>query len=311
MDVQLIPLDLIDPPLVVSRLQLEGPEFEELVADIREHGITLPLIVAPYLPVVEGTVNTLVTTDGRPDGPVVSRFRVVDGYRRYRAAQRLALVDVPCTLQEAGEAAELETLMRVALHRKDLTPVEEGVMFRSMHEGLHLTAAGIAQRVGKSRAYVEARLDLVDADAAIIIGVQAGEISFSVALELLRCEHPEDRRRLLYHACHGGCTAETMRLWVRDAQANRAALPPHADPRQAVVSAEVYPVVLARCGWCEEQVPGATLGSLLLCVACRQFLFTTRDRLAAADATHQRGETHVDRGESDPDSAPGVRAPGG
>lgn len=284
MDVQRVPLDLIDPPLVVSRLQLETPAFEELVADIREHGITVPLLLAVY-ETADPAPLARIPDEGRVDTlRVTRRYRVVDGYRRYNAAKRLGLLEVPAIVQPADEQAELSTLMRVALHRADLTPVEEGVMFQAMHEGLHLTPQGIAEQVGKSRAYVEARMTLAAGDEAVVRAVQAGEVTFSVALELLRVEHPKDREWLLYHAVRGGCTTETMRGWVRDALVRRAAAPAGADPAAPVVSAAAPPVILGDCAWHDGKVPVVELRSLQVCADCYAFLLQTRNRVAAEPA---------------------------
>src|SRR5260370_15985275 len=150
---------------------MDPARFEELVADVKAHGLEQPLIVVR----------------------VGARFRIVDGYRRWQACLRAGLLEIPCVLKELDEAGEVETLLRVALHREDFNPVEEGKMFAVMHEGLHLTVDGIAQQVGKSASYVAARLAIVHGPEDVQDALRSGQISLSVARELLRCQRDDDR----------------------------------------------------------------------------------------------------------------------
>lgn len=252
-----IPLDLIDPPLVVERVQLEANEFNELVEDVRARGILQPLI----LRALEG------------------RYRVAAGYRRYMAAQRAGLLEVPAVVRAMDDTEELTTRYRENAHRVNLNPVEEGIMYATMHEGLGLTAAAIAQRTGKAPAYVGARLALVQGPEPIRDAVLDGTISFSVALELLRCPHPKDQENLLGHARRGGCTAELMRAWIKDATRARAALPEGTDPATVVVQADTRPVLLGVCEWHEQQVPLDSLLGFRVCNVCYQVLLQLRERV--------------------------------
>jgi len=274
METRSIPLDLIDPPLVLERVNAEGPDFQELVEDVRERGLLNPLL--------------LRAIDGR--------YRVAAGFRRYRAAQAAGLLEVPAVVKAMDDAEELTTRARENLHRVNPNPVEEGILFATMHEGLGLTPDAIAVRVGKSRPYVAARLELVHGPEGIRDAVLDGSISYSVARELLRCPHPKDQENLLGHARRGGCTAELMRAWVQDATRMRAALPSGVDPATTVVQTDQRPVLTGICEWHEGQVALDQLLHLRVCGACYQVLLAIRERVKEDEAAAAAGGAHAPAG---------------
>ncbi len=271
MDVQRISLDRLDPPVVMERATLDTEAWAEFVADVQKRGFLQPLIVRP----------------------ISGRYRVAAGYRRYRAAQQAGLLEVPCVVRPMTDEEELTVRFRENAHRENPNPVEEGALFAAMQEGLGLTTAAIAERVDKSYGYVAGRLELVRGPENVRAAVQEGGLSYSAAQELLRCEHPEDRDTLLYHAKRGGCTQALMRAWVQEATVKRAALPAGADPRQAVVSAEAPPILQGICEWHERPVPLDGLLSFRVCTTCHQALTALREDMKRQDAAVPSEVPHV------------------
>lgn len=267
METRTIALDLIDPPLVQERRVILTEAFAEFVADVKARGLLQPLVVRQ----------------------LGDRFRVVAGYRRSEAARAAGLLEVPCVVREMDDSDELAARFAENAHRENPNPVEEGALFAVMQEGLGYTAAAIAQRVNKSIAYVGTRLDLIRGPAEVSEAVQAGQISFSVAHELLRCDHPADLAHLLHHAKAGGCTAHLMRAWVQDAARRRATLPASADPKAAVVSAAAPPELTGMCDWHEKPVPLDRLLSFRACDVCYKALIGLREDMKAQDAQTQEG----------------------
>ncbi len=259
--------DQIDPPLIIAREQMDPARFEELVADVKAHGLEQPIIVTRH----------------------AGRFRLVDGYRRWQACQRAGMVEIPCVLKDLDEAGEVETLLRVALHREDFNPVEEGKMFAVMHEGLHLTVDGIAQQVGKSPSYVAARLAIVHGPEDVREALRTGEITLSVARELLRCQRDDDRDYFLGFAKGGGATADTVRRWITERALQRASTPAPPDPGAIVSAAAPYQPIMGSCEWHRGAVPLDGTLSFRVCGQCYQALTALRDDMERQDREREGG----------------------
>lgn len=267
-------LDLLDPPVIIARQNMDPVRFQELVDDLRAHGLEQPLIVVA----------------------AAGRYRVVDGYRRWRASLQAGLLEVPCVVKELDEDGEIETLLRVGLHREDFNPVEEGMMFAVMHEGLHLTVDGIALKVGKSISYVTARLAIVHGPEDVREALREGQISLSVARELLRLHHDGDRDYVLSYAKGGGATADTVRRWVNERLLARVTLPATAPVPEGAPAPPAPTVIMGTCEWHRGQVPIDGTLSFRVCGQCYTALAGLRQHLEEQDKPSE---------EVRPDVAPG------
>lgn len=252
-----ISLDLLDPPLIPRSGPIDAVKYQELVDSIREKGILQPLIVTP-------------------NG---DRWRVSAGWRRATAAREAGLLTVPCVVKTMDENDEVSTTLIENLHREDLHPVEEGAMMAAMHEGLHLTVAGISVRVGKSPTYVSDRLAVVRGPEDVRDALLDRTISLSVALELIKVQHDGDRRYLLYHAVRDGTTSQMMREWVKDKIRERQARPDAPTPQPGSTPYEEPPVVMTACEWHLGQYPASEMHYMRVCPACFLQLQGIRRRL--------------------------------
>ncbi len=150
------------------RSQMEEARLDELAASIREHGIIQPLIVTQI-----------------EDGAVGERFRLIAGERRWRAAKRAGLAQVPVVVKEATERQMLELALIENIQRADLNPLEEAVAFQQMAEFSNMTQSEIADRVGKSRSAVANTLRLLQLPEPIQDLVRQGALSEGHARTLL------------------------------------------------------------------------------------------------------------------------------
>jgi len=270
-EIKLLSVDELIEPLIIVREDLETADFWDLVQDIKEHGVEIPLIVR----LVE-------------EGP-----RIVDGYRRWRAARKAGLLEVPCEVREMEDAEEIALLMRVAVHRQDFTPLEEGKMFATMHEGLHMTYEGIAEEVGKSRDYVMDRLNVVRGPEEVRQALAIGEITLTVAKELLRVTHDQDRAYLLHWARTQGASGATVRGWIQERLQARAMTPDAPAPATAAEGYGTAPVLTGLCDWHRGLVRLEEIHNLRVCDECWFQLETIRRRLVAQSAAGEGGNPHA------------------
>ena len=124
---RMIPIEDLDANPNQPRQQLG--DLGELIASVREKGILEPILV-------------------RPMG---SRFQIVAGERRYRAALEAGLGEVPCIVRDTSDAETMEIALIENLQRKDLSPFEEADGLRTLMDGYGYTHERMAQKLGKSR----------------------------------------------------------------------------------------------------------------------------------------------------------------
>jgi ParB family chromosome partitioning protein len=118
--------------------------MDELIASIREHGIQVPLLVR---------VTAYASTDSG------FSYEIIAGHRRFRAAFKLNLPDVPCIVRDLSDDEAKEIGLIDNLQREDVPALEEADAYAELQTRLG-TAAAIAQRVGKDVAYVTKRMQL-------------------------------------------------------------------------------------------------------------------------------------------------------
>jgi ParB family chromosome partitioning protein len=133
-------------------------ELNELTESIRERGIIQPIVVRA----VRGDNDS---------------YEIIAGERRWRAAQRAGLHEVPVAVVEATDAQALEFAIIENIQRADLNPIEEAAGYLALMDEFHHSQDDVAQIVGKSRPHVANTLRLLKLSDQVRVMVQAGEIS--------------------------------------------------------------------------------------------------------------------------------------
>ena len=133
---RMISIELIDPNPHQPRSAMG--DLAELMASITEKGILEPLIVRQLR----------------------DRFQIVAGERRYQAAVRVGLSEVPVIVRDIDDGESIELALIENIQRKDLTPFEEAEALKSLAERFHYTHEELARRLGKSRSSITESLSL-------------------------------------------------------------------------------------------------------------------------------------------------------
>ncbi|MDH3745752.1 MAG: ParB/RepB/Spo0J family partition protein [Acidobacteriota bacterium] len=176
-------------------------ELDELVESIRSKGVLEPILVRP--------VDEADDTE--------SGYRIVSGERRYRAARRAGLDEIPAIIMEIDEDEALEVALVENLQRKDLTPFEEAEGYRALGEIHGYTQEQIAAAVGKGRSGVTESLQLLQLGQPVRQAVEAlGVHSKSVLLGILKAGRSEQEQiEMLEHVAEGSLSREDLREQVR------------------------------------------------------------------------------------------------
>lgn len=158
------------------RSQMDETALQELADSIVEHGLIQPLIV-------------------HDDGG--GQYTLIAGERRWRAAQKAGLEELPVLVKQATPQTMLEIALIENIQRADLNALEEAAAYQQLVEEFGLTQEAVARRVGKSRPTVTNALRLLDLPAKVQQAVIDGEISGSHARTLAALPTPEAQLALL------------------------------------------------------------------------------------------------------------------
>ena len=153
-----LPVSALRPNARNPRRSFAAAELDELAASLRERGVIQPIVVRALR--------------GVPDG-----YEIIAGERRWRAAQRAGLHEVPVVVVEATDAEALQLAIIENVQRADLNPLEEAEGYRSLMEEFHNSQEEIAKIVGKSRSYIANTLRLLKLPDAVKVYIQDGKLT--------------------------------------------------------------------------------------------------------------------------------------
>ena len=185
---QLVDIDLIEPSPYQPRSRFREESLAELAQSIHTTGIVQPLVVRP----------------------IGSRYQLLAGERRWRAAQRAGLQRVPVVIREVGDEAALEITLVENIQREDLNPLEEARAFERFMNDFHLTQEEVAARTGKDRATVANAVRLLRLEKPITDLIEDGRMSAGHGRALLAFTDAKMRLALARRAARGGLTVRQI-----------------------------------------------------------------------------------------------------
>ena len=176
------------------RKVFEEAKLEELAQSVREQGILQPILARRL-----------------PDGGL----EIIAGERRWRAAQRAGLREVPVLVREATDEDAFELALVENLQREDLNPIESAEALQRLLGARGLTQEDLAQRVGKDRSTVANTLRLLKLPPAVQERVATGELSSGHARALLGCSDAAATVRLAERVVAAGLSVRATEALVR------------------------------------------------------------------------------------------------
>jgi ParB family chromosome partitioning protein len=165
-----LPVEFLIANRANPRRDFDTDQLDELTNSIREKGVMQPLLVRP-------------TTDP-------NQFEIIAGERRWRAAQRAGLHDVPVVVREVDDKEALELAIIENVQRVDLNPLEEAQGYEQLIEQFSYTQQDLAQVIGKSRSHVANTLRLLKLPREVRDMVTSGQLTAGHARTLITAEDP-------------------------------------------------------------------------------------------------------------------------
>lgn len=190
--VRSVPIGQLVPGKFQPRTHFADAEIENLAASIKAHGILQPLLVRPI------TGNT---------------FEIIAGERRWRAAQRAKLHEVPVLIQQLEDQEALEIALVENLQRQDLSAIEEAEGYQRLINEFEHTQDILAQHLGKSRSHIANTLRLLKLPDSVKSMIAEGALSAGHARALITARNPEALAREV--VSKGLSVRETEKLAAR------------------------------------------------------------------------------------------------
>ena len=165
-----VPIEFLKPNPDQPRKVFSEAELDELAASIREKGVIQPLLV-------------------RPTG-IGGEYEIVAGERRWRAAQRAGVRDLPVVIRNLADGEVLELGIIENVQRVDLNPIEEALAYRQLMDRFGRTQDAVAEVVGKSRPHVANVLRLLNLPEVVQGYVLQGQLTAGHARAVLQASDP-------------------------------------------------------------------------------------------------------------------------
>lgn len=164
-------IEQLSPDPNQPRQFFDDKALSELTDSIKTHGLIQPILVRPH-PHDEG------------------RYEIVAGERRWRAAQRAQLHEVPVTIRDLDDATALQIALIENLQRQDLNAIEEAKGYQRLFDEFSYTQEKVAETVGKSRSYVANIVRLLQLPTSVQSMVSKNELSAGHARALVNAKNP-------------------------------------------------------------------------------------------------------------------------
>jgi ParB family chromosome partitioning protein len=166
-----LPVAYLRPNPSNPRKAFGEADLDDLTASVRERGVVQPLIVRPV--------------PGAQDA-----YEIVAGERRWRAAQRAGVHDVPVLIREASDKEALELAIIENVQRADLNALEEAHGYRQLIDQYRYTQNELADAIGKSRSHIANTLRLLNLPEAVQVLIVDGRLTAGHARALLTLDDP-------------------------------------------------------------------------------------------------------------------------
>jgi ParB family chromosome partitioning protein len=166
-----VPVEFVSPNPRNPRRNFDDSDLGDLAQSIREHGLVQPIVV-------------------RPSPTEAGQFELIAGERRWRAAQRAGLTDIPIIVRDVDNRTALELAIVENVQRADLNPVEEALGYQQLIDDHNYTQADLGNVIGKSRSHVANTLRLLKLPEVIRDMLVDGALSAGHARTLVTATDP-------------------------------------------------------------------------------------------------------------------------
>lgn len=222
--VRYVALEEVVPNADQPRKDFAIDEIDELANSIRQHGILQPIIVRPA------------------PSEKSARYEIVAGERRWRAATKAQIEQIPVIIREFDDLGSLEVALIENLQRSDLNPIEEALAYQELRDRFSLSQAELADRVGKERATVSNCMRVLKLPDTVQSMLRRDELSLGHAKAILSVKEPKVQIGLAKKVVNEGLSVRQLEQIVSrdvDLKAAKSKTSPKGSSQAAAGDSEV------------------------------------------------------------------------
>lgn len=175
---RVVPLSSLEPCPFQPRRNFDNNALAELAESLKTHGVLQPLLV-------------------RPSPQKQGHYQIVAGERRWRAAQRAGLHDMPVVIRHFDDRAVLEIGLIENLQRENLQPVEEAETYKKLLEDHSYTQEDLSKVIGKSRSHIANMLRLLALPPGVQALLMTGKLSAGHGRALVGLDNAQELAELI------------------------------------------------------------------------------------------------------------------
>jgi|AntRauTorcE11897_2_1112592.scaffolds.fasta_scaffold12506_2 ParB family chromosome partitioning protein len=175
--IQKLLISVVEPNKDQPRKHFDESALDELANSIKQYGVLQPLIVIP--------------ANGE------GKYLIVAGERRWRAARKAGLKQVPCIIREREQLEQLEVSLIENVQRVDLSPLEQAISIEKLHQEFNMAYSDIAKRLGKAPTTINNIVRLLQLPEKARLALEENKISEGHARAILSLKGNESQQKAL------------------------------------------------------------------------------------------------------------------
>lgn len=219
LNIRLLSPTLLRPGMGQPRRIFSEDSLAELTESVRQRGVLQPILV-------------------RPDAQNPGHYEIIAGERRWRAAQRAELAEIPVLIQDFSDSATLEIGLIENLQRADLSPLEEAESYQRLMRDYGHSQSELGALVGKSRSHIANMLRLLTLPDAVKKLVDDATLSMGHARALVNAPNPA---LLALEVVKGGLSVRETEILAQSAQGKLTQKPTAKPPLKTATHAVSKP----------------------------------------------------------------------
>ncbi|MBA7496730.1 Nucleoid occlusion protein [subsurface metagenome] len=247
-------MDLVVRPKQGQRIGIDEDVIRGLAESIKEKGLLQPILV-------------------RKDG---DKYEIVAGDRRFLAQEMLGIKKIKAIVRVLDDKECFQIRAIENLQREDLSPVEEGFIYKEMRDRYKISVTAMSKNLGISQSTIIEKLKIIEMEDFVTKAIHEGRLSARAAVVLSRIEEDGPRNRYLQSAIDNGINIRTAEFWFNEHQKLTGKQGLTAHKIRELEYEDLKKKHYGACDICEEPCESQDLRAIVVCRECLRIIITKK-----------------------------------